>query len=262
MALQQLRAQTQPLRLGQSLALTGPLSDVGQAIHDGGRACFIAVNARGGINGQLVELVARDDAYQVTQAVVNVEAFIAAPSIFSLYTSMGTPMVAATLPQVKQSCIPYFTPLPSAMQARPLDMRNVFNVRASYPQEAEELVKHLVTICLRNIAEVHQNKAFGKEVFESARAALAESTLTIEELAQQANLSTFHFAKMFRVSMGLPPHGYVAKRRVERAKHLLRVSPSDLAGIALECGYASQSHFTRAFKVETGATPGAWRRLH
>lgn len=88
------------------------------------------------------------------------------------------------------------------------------------------------------------------------------ATLTIEELAQQANLSTFHFAKMFRVSMGLPPHGYVAKRRVERAKHLLRVSPSDLAGIALECGYASQSHFTRAFKVETGATPGAWRRLH
>ena len=88
------------------------------------------------------------------------------------------------------------------------------------------------------------------------------SSLTLDELAQQARLSTFHFAKMFRLSVGMPPHGYVAKRRVERAKQLLSSRSSGLAEIALACGYASQSHFTRAFKSDTGTTPGAWRRLH
>lgn len=76
------------------------------------------------------------------------------------------------------------------------------------------------------------------------------SPLTLQELANQAHLSTFHFAKMFRLSMGMPPHGFVAKRRVERAKHLLRNSPCELSQIAQECGYASQSHFNRAFKGE------------
>ena len=178
LALPQLRAQTPPLRIGQSIALTGPLADVGQAMHEGGKVCFSAFNARGGVNGQQIELVARDDAYQVPRAVGNVEAFIAEPSIFGLFTCMGTPMVAATLPQVKQSGIPYFTPLTGAMQARPADMRNVFNVRASYPQEAEELIKHLFTIGLRKIAVVYQNNAFGKEVFYGANKALTERSLS------------------------------------------------------------------------------------
>lgn len=85
------------------------------------------------------------------------------------------------------------------------------------------------------------------------------SALTLEQLARRAKLSTFHFAKMFRTSVGLPPHAYVAKRRVDRAKHLLRDGKLELAQIALACGYASQSHFTRAFKAEADMTPGAWR---
>ena len=186
-ALPRLRAQTPPLRIGQSIALTGPLADVGQAMHEGGKVCFSAINARGGVNGQNIELVARDDAYQVPRAVANVEAFIADPSIFGLFTCMGTPMVAATLPQVKQSGIPYFTPLTGAMQARPADMRNVFNVRASYPQEAEELVKHLVTVGLRNIAVVHQNNAFGKEVLDGANQALTERSLSSVAVATVEN---------------------------------------------------------------------------
>ncbi|MGU7774283.1 helix-turn-helix domain-containing protein [Burkholderia sp. MR1-5-21] len=86
-------------------------------------------------------------------------------------------------------------------------------------------------------------------------------TLNLDDLARQAGLSTFHFAKMFRIGVGLPPHRYVAKRRVERAKHLLRETAMALVEIALACGYASQSHFTKAFKAETGMTPGAWRRV-
>lgn len=49
-------------------------------------------------------------------------------------------------------------------------------------------------------------------------------------------------------------------RRCELAKELLRSSPLSLAEIALACGFADQSHFTRAFARLVGMTPGAWRR--
>ena len=85
-------------------------------------------------------------------------------------------------------------------------------------------------------------------------------TLTLDRMAEEARLSTFHFAKMFRVSFGLPPHRYIGARRIERAKLLLRLKELALANIALSCGFSSQSHFTRAFKSATSMTPGEWRR--
>lgn len=83
--------------------------------------------------------------------------------------------------------------------------------------------------------------------------------LTLEVLADEAALSTFHFAKMFKASFGLAPHRYVTERRIARAKDLLAEGRTSLADIALTCGFASQSHFTRRFAQATGFTPAAWR---
>lgn len=83
--------------------------------------------------------------------------------------------------------------------------------------------------------------------------------LTLDQLASEAGSSTFHFAKMFRISFGMPPHRYIAARRVDRARRILRDGSMNLAQAALACGYASQSHFTKAFKAATGSTPGGWR---
>lgn len=88
-----------------------------------------------------------------------------------------------------------------------------------------------------------------------------DEPLTLDQLAAAVGLSVFHFAKMFRTSLGMPPHRYLAERRVERAKQLLRRGAIGLAEIAQACGYASQSHFTRAFKAAIGLPPGEWRRL-
>ncbi|CAO4157523.1 helix-turn-helix domain-containing protein [Methylorubrum extorquens] len=87
-----------------------------------------------------------------------------------------------------------------------------------------------------------------------------DEPLTLDRLAAEARLSTFHFAKMFRVSFGMPPHRYLGARRIERAKQLLRGEPDGLAEVALACGYASQSHFTRVFKTATQMTPGEWKK--
>jgi len=181
-----------PLRLGQSAALSGPLGELGQAMHQGAKACFDAVNARGGIHGRRIELVSSDDGYDVKRASANVRAFIEDRGIFALFNCMGTPMVEAVLPMVQEEGIPFFAPFSGALLARPRGARHVFNIRASYPDEAEQLVQHLATVGIRRIAVVYQNNAFGKEVFTAAQQSLgkrqlaAVSAVTVESNASDA----------------------------------------------------------------------------
>lgn len=183
---------TSPLRIGQSTALTGPLGELGQALHEGAKACFTAVNARGGVHGRTIELVAQDDGYDVKRALANVGAFMEDRSTFALFNCMGTPMVEAMLPQVIESGIPFFAPFTGALSVRPRNARNVFHIRASYAEEAEQLVQQLVTIGIRRIAVAYQNNNFGKEVFAAAQQALARyklepaATATVENNASDA----------------------------------------------------------------------------
>ncbi|MFP5467588.1 MAG: ABC transporter substrate-binding protein [Gammaproteobacteria bacterium] len=159
------------IKVCQSTALSGPLGDLGQAMHQGARVCFAGINAAGGVNGQQIDLVVQDDGYDVKRAVSNVEAFIADKSTFALFNCMGTPMIEAMLPRVIASGIPFFAPFSGALLARP-KARNVMNIRASYPDEAERLVQHLATIGIKRIAIAYQNNAFGQEVYDGARVAM------------------------------------------------------------------------------------------
>ena len=158
------------VRIGQSIALTGPLGDLGQAVLQGAKAHFDAVNAKGGVNGRRIELVSQDDGYDVKRAVANVEAFIADKNTFGLFNCLGTPMCEAVMPAVVAAGIPFFAPFTGASSVR-VKERNVFNIRASYAEEAEQLVKHLGTLGAKRIAVAYQNNSFGKEVFEAVRVA-------------------------------------------------------------------------------------------
>lgn len=160
------------LKLGQSTALTGPLGDLGQAAVQGAKACFDAVNAKGGVNGRKIELVSQDDGYDAKKALANAEGFIADKDIFALFNCLGTPMVEAMLPKVIESGIPFFAPYTGALLARP-KARNVFNIRASYAEEAEKIIQHLATLGMRRIAIVYQANSFGKEVLDATQRAMA-----------------------------------------------------------------------------------------
>ena len=87
-----------------------------------------------------------------------------------------------------------------------------------------------------------------------------DAKITIENLAGLARISVFHFAHAFKRSFGQSPHRYVLHRRTKRAQGLMLASEASLGQIALECGLADQSHFTRLFRRFVGETPGAWRR--
>lgn len=83
--------------------------------------------------------------------------------------------------------------------------------------------------------------------------------LTLADLAAQASLSEFHFARMFRQSMQMAPHQYVMQRRMEKAKSLVRHTGKPLTEIALACGFSSASHFSNRFRAATGLTPSQLR---
>lgn len=84
--------------------------------------------------------------------------------------------------------------------------------------------------------------------------------LSLHELSQQLGMNLYFFVRSFRRSTGLPPHQYVLRRRVERAKGFLLDSDISIADIALRCGFATQSHLTATFNRLTNVTPGEYRR--
>jgi AraC family transcriptional regulator len=88
---------------------------------------------------------------------------------------------------------------------------------------------------------------------------LAED-VTVADLASIACLSIFHFTRAFAASMGMPPHRYVSRRRLESAKDVIATGRASLAEIALDSRFSSQSSFTRAFRRATGMTPAEYRR--
>jgi AraC-like DNA-binding protein len=80
-------------------------------------------------------------------------------------------------------------------------------------------------------------------------------SISLAYLGQLANLSPFHFHRVFCQKIGMPPHAYQTQVRINRAKQLLRKS-HPLSSVALVTGFADQSHLTRHFHRLVGVTPG------
>src|SRR5258708_9571509 len=83
--------------------------------------------------------------------------------------------------------------------------------------------------------------------------------ISLQEVAASVELSTGHFATAFKQSLGVAPHAWLRRQRIERAKTLFRTPNLHLTQIAIILGYANQSSFGVAFKRETGLTPMQWR---
>ncbi|MGZ9719100.1 AraC family transcriptional regulator [Rhizobium miluonense] len=86
-----------------------------------------------------------------------------------------------------------------------------------------------------------------------------DGSLSLTELAQQAGLSEHFLSKAFRLSMGLPPHAFIIRRRLERASEMLRYSSRPITEIAYACGFSSPSHLAAAFRRVMGMTPKQYR---
>jgi len=81
---------------------------------------------------------------------------------------------------------------------------------------------------------------------------------SLSELAGMTGLSKYQVLRRFETTFGMPPHGWLLRRRAERARALIRAG-SSLASAAVASGFADQSHMTRTFSRQYGFTPGAWQ---
>lgn len=86
-----------------------------------------------------------------------------------------------------------------------------------------------------------------------------DKNIGLDMLARTAGLSVHHFARAFRQSFGEPPHGYVLRRRIERAQEMLKQTDQPVSEIALAVGFSDHSHFARHFRRLVGITPSAAR---
>lgn len=84
--------------------------------------------------------------------------------------------------------------------------------------------------------------------------------LSILDLATLTGMSKSHFSRSFKQAMGIPPYQYLMQQRVERAKQLLDRRSMAISTIALDCGFANQTHLTKVFRQITGVTPKAYQK--
>jgi AraC family transcriptional regulator len=84
--------------------------------------------------------------------------------------------------------------------------------------------------------------------------------IPIDTLAQLVHLSPYHFCRVFKQSLGMPPLRYQTKRRVEHAKLLLANRAGSMTEIGRAVGFSSRNAFATAFRKATGITPVDYRR--
>lgn len=84
--------------------------------------------------------------------------------------------------------------------------------------------------------------------------------LALEEMAETAGVSRFHFLRLFKNSFGTTPHRFVLDQRIAAARLLLESTKAPLADIATSTGFADQSHLCRAMRRHLGVSPAEWRR--
>jgi AraC family transcriptional regulator len=87
-----------------------------------------------------------------------------------------------------------------------------------------------------------------------------DEEISLQQLADVAELSRYHFARAFKQSFGMPPHRYHMSRRMERAKALLEVPARSVTEVGLMLGFAETSSFTTSFHRSVGVTPSDYRR--
>lgn len=88
-----------------------------------------------------------------------------------------------------------------------------------------------------------------------------DQPLSLGSLAAIACMSEYHLARMFRLSFGVPPHAWIAARRIERARQLLKSTSMPLQQIADASGYADISHFSHRFRKVVGVAPSRYRQV-
>ena len=169
-------AQSQIL-IGQTAGFSGPVASGVKETTDGAKLYLDAVNAKGGVNGQKIELISLDDKFDPKLAAANAKTLIVDKQVLALFLNRGTPHTEAINPLLEQYGVPLVGPSTGAMVLHQPVKRYIFNVRATYQREAEKAVDHLVTMGVKRIAVVHTDDSFGQDGLQGAVRGLTKAKM-------------------------------------------------------------------------------------
>ncbi len=170
--------------LGMSTALSGPTSELGQAMRDGVELGLERINQEGGINGRRLRLVVLDDGYEPASTAPNMRRLIEEEKVLAIIGNVGTPTAIASLPLIREHRVLYFAPFTGAglLRQTPPE-RYVINFRASYGEEIAAMVRALVEnagLAPEEIAFFTQRDGYGDAGFAGGVAALRRYGLVDE----------------------------------------------------------------------------------
>jgi branched-chain amino acid transport system substrate-binding protein len=159
--------------VGQTSGFTGPAAAGVKENTDGAKLYIDAVNARGGVNGQTIDLVSMDDKFDPKQAAANARILVTEKKAVALFLNRGTPHSEAIAPLLTEFKVPLVAPSTGAMVLHDPVKPYIFNVRASYQREAERVVRHLSLISIDRIAIVQVEDSFGADAATGAATGFA-----------------------------------------------------------------------------------------
>ena len=148
--------------IGQTAGFTGPVAAGVNETTQGAKLHFDAINAKGGINGQKIELVSLDDKFDPKLAAENAQKLID-QNVVALFLNRGTPHTEAIMPLLDKHGVPLVGPSTGAVILHQPVKKHIFNVRATYQREAEKAIQHLATIGITRIALLQTDDSFGED---------------------------------------------------------------------------------------------------
>jgi transcriptional regulator GlxA family with amidase domain len=89
-----------------------------------------------------------------------------------------------------------------------------------------------------------------------------EESLTLDDIARAANMSKYHFTRLFKKHIGLSPVSFASRLRIERAKQMLQTAAGNISEVSVSVGFRSINHFVKRFKRLVGMTPADYRELY
>ena len=155
--------------VGQTAGISGIVASGVKETTEGAKLWIDSINAKGGVNGQKIELVSMDDRFDAKLAAANAKVLIEEKNVMALFLVRGTPHSEAIVPLLDQHGVPMIGPSTGAMSLHQPVKKHVFNVRATYQREAEKAVTHLHTLGVNRIAVIYADDSFGADGLEGAR---------------------------------------------------------------------------------------------
>ena len=165
------------LLVGQTVGITGSAAATVKESMLGASLYLDHVNARGGVNGQKIELVVLDDKFDPKLTQDNARTLIEDKGVLALFMTRGTPHTQGIVALLDKYGVPLVGPSTGAMALHQPVSRNIFNVRAPYQREVEKAIAHLALLGVQRIGIVHVDDAFGQDGLAGAQKGLQNNKL-------------------------------------------------------------------------------------